>query len=156
MTYSMAGLPVEPFRRLFGLSDAELAEHHVVRVVADAPSGYPCRVLLEDAQPGESLLLLNHEYQCAESPYRGRHAIFVNEAARAPRRFVNEVPAILAGRKAISLRAFDVAGMMIDADLVPGPGVEETIRRLLDDPNTEYLHAHNPARGCFAARIDRG
>jgi hypothetical protein len=155
MTYSITGLPVEPFRQFFGLSEAELAEHHIVRVTADAPSGYPCRVLLEDARPGETLLLLNHEYQSAQSPYRGRHAIFVNEAARAPRRFVDELPAILSGRKAISLRAFDAAGMIIDAELVPGAAVEETILRLLENPRTEYLHAHNPARGCFAARIDR-
>ena len=156
MTYAITGLPVEPFRPLFGLDEVELARRHIVRVVADAPTGYPCRVLLADAAPGETLLLLNHEYQEAESPYRGRHAIFVNEAADAPARFVDEVPAILAGRKAISLRAFDTAGMMIDADLVPGPEVEATIVRLLENPSAAYLHAHNPARGCFAARSDRG
>jgi hypothetical protein len=99
VTYSIAGLPVEPFRPLFGLSADQLAARHIVRVIADAPVGYPCRVLLEDAAPGESLLLLNHEYQSAPSPYRGRHAIFVNEAAEAPRRFVDEVPAILAGAR---------------------------------------------------------
>jgi hypothetical protein len=156
MAFAITGLAVEPFRPFFGRPDAELAAHAIVRVVADAPAGYPCRVLLEDARPGDSLLLLNHEHQGANSPYRGRHAIFVNEAARAPARFVDEVPAILSGRKAISLRAFDAAGMMIDADLVPGPAAEQTLLRLLENPAAAYLHAHNPARGCFAARIDRG
>ncbi|HXV00393.1 MAG TPA: DUF1203 domain-containing protein [Caulobacteraceae bacterium] len=155
MAYSITGLPVAPFRPLFGLPDAELAARHIVRVFADAPASYPCRVLLEDAKPGESLLLLNHEYQTARSPYRGRHAIFVNEAALVAARFEDEVPAILSGRKAISLRAFDGEGMMIDADLVPGPAVEATILRLFGNPATAYVHAHNPARGCFAARIDR-
>ena len=156
MSYSIAGLPVEPFHPLFGLPDDELAARGVVRVVADAPVGYPCRVLLADARPGESLLLLNHEYQDAPGPYRGRHAIFVNEAARAPARFVDEIPAVLSVRPFIALRAFDAAGMMLDAELVPGAEVEATILRLLADPTTAYLHAHNPARGCFAARIDRG
>jgi hypothetical protein len=110
---------------------------------------------LYSPRPGETLLLLNHEYQPAQTPYQGRHAIFVNEAADAPRTFVDEVPAVLSIRKAISLRAFDDAGMMIDADVVAGAEVESLILRLLDNPQTAYIHAHNAGRGCFAARIDR-
>jgi hypothetical protein len=155
VTYAIVGLDVEPFRALFGLTNEELAARQVVRVTADAPVGYPCRVLLEDAAPGETLLLLNHEYQSAETPYRGRHAIFINEAADTPRRFVDEVPPVLFVRQAISLRAFDVAGMMTDAELVSGPAIEPAILRLLEDPSVAYLHAHNAARGCFAARIER-
>jgi len=155
MTYAIVGLPVEPFRPLFGLPDEDLAARHVVRVIADAPVGYPCRVLLEDARPGDTLLLLNHEYQDADTPYRGRHAIFINEAAERPSRFVDEVPPVLLVRPAISLRAFDEVGMMIDADLASGAAIEPTILRLLDDGRASYLHAHNAARGCFAARIER-
>lgn len=155
MTYSITGLPVEDFQPLFGLSDAELAKRNIVRVTADSAVGYPCRVLLEDAKPGDTLLLLNHEYQPAETPYQGRHAIFVNEAARTPATFVGEVPPVLSIRKAIAIRAFDEAGMIIDADVVPGAEVEPLILRLLENPKAAYLHAHNAARGCFAARIDR-
>jgi hypothetical protein len=155
MAYEITGLPVEPFRPLFGLSDAELAARGMVRVTADAPAGYPCRVTLEDAAPGETLLLVNHEYQPAPTPYQGRHAIFVNERATQTRSFVDEVPAILSIRKAISLRAFDVDGMMVEADVVPGAEVEAAILRLLANPDAAYIHAHNAGRGCYAARIDR-
>ena len=155
MTYVITGLDPEPFRPLFTLSDEELAQRHIVRVTCDAPVGFPCRVLLEDAQPGDRLLLLNHEYQPVESPYQGRHAIFVNERAETAARFVDEAPLVLTTRKAISLRAFDDAGMIIDADVVPGAEVEPLILRLLDNPRTAYIHAHNAGRGCFAARIDR-
>jgi hypothetical protein len=155
MTYSITGLPVEPFQPLFGLPDAELARHNVVRMTADAPVGFPCRVLLEDARPSDTLLLLNHEYQPAQTPYQGRHAIFVNERATGPKTFVDEVPDVLTVRKAISLRAFDAEGMMLDADVVPGGEVEGLILRLFENPQAAYLHAHNAGRGCFAARIDR-
>lgn len=155
MAYSITGLAVEPFLPLFGLPDEELARRHIVRMTSDAPVGFPCRVLLEDAAPGETVLLLNHEYQPAETPYRGRHAIFVNEAARAPRSFVDEVPPVLLVRKAIALRAFDAEDMMIDADVVPGAEVEACVLKLLQNPRARYLHAHNAARGCFAARINR-
>lgn len=155
MSYAITGLPVEPFQPFFGLPDEALAAHNIVRMTADAPVGFPCRVLLEDARPGETLLLLNHEYQPADTPYRGRHAIFVNERAAAPATFRDEVPAVLSVRKAISVRAFDEAGMMLDADVVAGSEVEGLILRLFENPRAAYLHAHNAGRGCFAARIDR-
>ena len=155
MTYAITGLDVDPFRPFFGLPDEELARHNIVRMTADAHIGFPCRVLLADARPGDTLLLLNHEYQPIQSPYQGRHAIFVNEAAETPATFVDEIPDVLSVRPFISLRAFDDAGMIIDADVVPGTAVEPLILRLLDNPRTAYIHAHNAGRGCFAARIDR-
>src|SRR6202035_3943989 len=106
-------------------------------------------------RPGDTLLLVNHEYQAADTPYRGRHAIFVNEGATAPRTFVGEIPPVLSVRKAISLRAFDAGGMMIDAEVVPGAEVEACVLKMFANPTVAYLHAHNAARGCFAARIDR-
>jgi hypothetical protein len=155
MSYVITGLPVEHFQPLFGLSEAELTRRHIVRMTADRPDSLPCRVLLQDARPGDTLLLLNYEYQPAETPYRARHAIFVNERATAPNRFEGEMPRILTHRKAISLRAFDAADMMIDADVVPGAEVEALALKLLETPQTAYLHAHFAGRGCFAARIDR-
>jgi hypothetical protein len=58
-------------------------------------------------------------------------------------------------RRLLSLRAFDAAGMMIDADIVDGLDAESLIDRLLADRRAAYLHAHYARRGCFAARIDR-
>jgi len=55
----------------------------------------------------------------------------------------------------LSVRAFDAGGRMIAAETVPGPEVVATALRLLDNPEAAYLHAHNPARGCWAACVDR-
>lgn len=155
MSYVISGLPLDAFAPLFGLSEADLAARGVLRVTADAPIGFPCRVQLEDAQPGETLLLLNYEHLAVDTPYRSRHAIFVNEAARRTRRFAGEIPPVLSARPWISLRAFDAAGMMLDAAIAPGADLEPTILKLLARPDTAYLHAHNAGRGCYAARIDR-
>lgn len=152
MTYSISGLAVEPFQSLFGLDDDTLAAHGVVRHVAGAIGRYPCRVTLEDAKPGETLLLLNYQHQDADSPYRSSYAIYVNEIATAPRRFVGELPPVLRDRM-IALRAFDAAGMLIAAELTQD--VEPAIARLFALPEAVYLHAHNAAYGCFAARVDR-
>ncbi|WP_374470140.1 DUF1203 domain-containing protein [Phenylobacterium sp.] len=156
MSYVVSGLPLEEFRPLFGLSDADLAERGVLRCTADAPVGFPCRVSLADARPGETLLLLNYEHQAADTPYRSRHAIFVGEAATETARYVDALPPVLTVRPMISLRAFDAAGMMVDAALAPGAELEPAVERLLARPDTAYLHAHNAGRGCYAARIDRG
>ena len=76
MSYVVSGLPLEPFRPLFGLGEAELAAHGAIRVTASDDGNYPCRVTLEDAAPGETLLLLNYEHHAAAArspqPWRER------------------------------------------------------------------------------------
>ncbi|RYY38127.1 MAG: DUF1203 domain-containing protein [Sphingomonadales bacterium] len=154
MSFVIEGLDPAPFRPLYGLSDAALAERRVVRMIVDAKPGFPCRVTLEDAAPGEAVLLVNHEHLAVASPYRSAHAIFVREGAEAIGRFEGEVPVQLSGRL-LSVRAFDAAGMMTDADVVEGIDLEGLIARSFGDPAVAYLHVHNARRGCFAARVDR-
>ncbi len=154
MAFCVSGLDPTPFRNLFGLSNEKLAKLNVRRVVADAKPGYPDRVELRDAEPGETLLLLNYLHQPAETPYRASHAIFVREGAVAAYEGVDVTPECLLARP-ISLRAFDAAGIMVDADLAGGREVEAAIRRLLGSPEVDYIHAHYAKRGCYAARIAR-
>jgi len=154
MSFRISGLDAAPFRHLYGLSDAELAARGVVRYIADSHPGYPDRVELRDVAPGESVLLVNYEHQPADSPYRSAHAIFVREGAQEAYDSVGDVPQCMRVRP-LSLRAFDDKGMMLDADLVEGGGVEAVIARMFEDPNVAYIHAHNARRGCYAARIDR-
>lgn len=154
MSFVVSGLPLEPFRPLFGLPDEALAERGVIRMPVTAPVGFPCRVRLEDARPGETVLLMNYEHQPADTPYRSRHAIFVCEQAVETARVTDEIPQCLAVRPFISLRAFDAAGMMLDASVAPGADLRPEIERLLAAPGVAYLHAHNAGRGCYAARID--
>lgn len=155
MSFMITGLPVDEFSPLFGLPDQHLATRGVLRHIAKSPFGFPCRVTLEDAPMGQTLLLLNYEHQAADTPYRSRHAIYVSEAATQTRRAVDEIPGCLSARPHISLRAFDSAGMMTAAEIAPGAGLTPVIERMLADPQVSYIHAHNAGRGCFAARIDR-
>jgi len=154
MPFVVTGLSPDPFAPLFGLDAAALAERGVIRMTVDSKPGFPCRVTLEDAEPGETALLLNYEHQPAGTSYRSRHAIFVREAARAPARFEGVVPPVLADRL-LSLRAFDAGHMMLDAEVVEGIDASPVNERLLANPATAYLHAHAARRGCFVARIDR-
>jgi hypothetical protein len=152
--FRISGLPPEPFRHLFGLPDDELAKLHVVRTIADKTPGFPCRIEMRDADPGEKLLLLNHVCQPAETPYRASHAIFVREGATTPFNQIDLVPECLRHRL-LSLRAYDADGMMLDADVTDGTMIESLIARLFANANVSYIHAHNAKRGCYAGRIDR-
>jgi hypothetical protein len=153
MNFRITGLSPEPFRHLFGLNDEKLAKHSARRVIADG-TGYPDRVEIRDALPGQSLLLVNYTHQPAATPYRASHAIFVREGAEAVYDRTNEIPEALRQRP-ISLRAFDTDHLMVDADLADGTALEGLIERLLADPAVAYLQAHFAKRGCYAARIER-
>ena len=154
MSYRITGLSPEPFRHLFGLSDAELAAHGAQRWAATPGSRLPDRVELRDAEPGETLLLVNHEHQPAATPYRASHAIFVREGATTAYAREDEIPEAMRSRM-LSLRAFDAAHLMVDAELVDGRDAEAAITRLFAQPEVDYIQAHYATRGCYAARIER-
>lgn len=154
MSFRVTGLAPAPFSHLYGLSTEELAAHGAVRYAVDAYPGFPDRVEMRDARVGETVLLINHVCQPADTPYRASHAIFVREGAEQTYDCVAEVPEVMRTRL-LSLRAYDDAGMMLDADLVDGKDIERLIARLFENPDVSYIHAHNAKRGCYSGRIDR-
>jgi hypothetical protein len=153
MSFRITGLDPAQFSHLFGLSDVALAAQGAKRYNADARPGFPDRVEVRDLEVGETALLLNYTHQPADTPYRASHAIFVREGASRAANVVGEVPEVMRLRT-ISLRAFDKAGEMLDADLATGAEIEPLILRFLADPDVAYLHAHFAKRGCYAARIE--
>ncbi len=154
MSFRIIGLDPAPFRHLYGLSDGELAAQGVQRHLAEAESGFPDRIELRHAQPGQTVLLLNYTHQPADTPYRASHAIFVREGAERAYDATDEVPEPLRVRL-ISLRAFDGGHQMVDADVVAGQELESVVGRFFANPGIRYLHAHYAKRGCYAARIER-
>jgi uncharacterized protein DUF1203 len=154
MTYRIEGLPPEAYAGLVGLTDAELAERGARRVTADAKPGFPCRVALEDVEPGERLILFNHISHDVPTPFRTAYAIYVREEPGASARYVDETPPVFGGR-VLSLRGFDAGGMLRDALLAEPGDADARIRALFERPDIAEIHAHSAAAGCFAARIVR-
>ncbi len=154
MNFRITGLAPDPFRRFFGLPDAELAALGIKRYRVDSQPGFPDRIEMKDADIGQSVLLLNHVSQPAHSPYRACHGIFIREGATQAYDAVNQVPEVMRIRL-LSLRAFSEEGMMLDGEVVEGQLVEPVIERMLADPAVGYLHVHNAKRGCYSGRIDR-
>jgi hypothetical protein len=157
MPFRFKGLPREPFASLLQMSDAELQTMGARRMIADDKPGFPCRVSLEDAEPGERLVLFSFAHQAAVSPYKASGPIFVREAARAPYDSTEMPPVLRAGRL-ISARAYDSAGLMLDADVadsVEDGALESLLEELFARADTDYIHLHYAKRGCYAARVER-
>lgn len=153
MAYRIEGLAPEAFESLFSMTDGELAARGAMRVTADSPAGYPCRVSLENAAPGEELVLLNYVSHDVPTPFRTAYAIYVRKGA-APACHDDETPAYLDSRT-LGLRGFDRDGMLKDALLAMPGEADAQIRALFAAPEIATIHAHNAAQGCFLARIER-
>ena len=154
MNFRITGLDAAQFEHLFGLSDDELKTHNAKRYIADTKPGFPCRITLEDAEPGEALLLAPHRHHDAQTAYASQGPIFVRERKATRAEWHNEIPPQLQVRL-ISLRAYDADGMMVDADVVDGKDLRPLIEKFLARDDTSYVHAHFARRGCYAALIER-
>ena len=150
MPFQILALGRDEFINYFEKDDETLAAVGVQRMQVDTAPGYPCRISLQDARVGETVLLLNYEHQPASTPYRSGHAIFVRETARQARPDPDTVPDML-HRRLISARAFDSGHMMIEADIVEGSNLAAMIEKMLANDSAEYVHLHNAQRGCYLA-----
>ncbi len=154
MNYRVLGLSPEPFAPLFSMTDDELAARGVVRRVADEPDSFPCRVSLVDAEPGEELLLLPYRHQTSASPYQASGPIYVRRSAREAFEALNQIPPVQR-RRLSSVRGYDAAGFMVEADVVTAGDLEAAIRRFFANESVASIHVHNARPGCFAFRVER-
>lgn len=152
MHYVISGLKSSDFAHLYGRDDEYLAQHNARRVLASPDSALPDRIGLKDVPSGENAILLNHTYQPAQSPYHGKHAIFIHEGCIKSGLFYNEIPKYLAKRQ-LSLRAFNIEHCIIAAELATGEDIEPMVLTLLQMPETAYIHAHSARYGCYLAAI---
>ena len=154
MAYRITGLSPEPFKRLWSLEDGALAALNIRRVVADSDRGFPCRISLQDASAGESLLLLPYQHHDVEGPYRASGPVFIRQQATAAASFQDRIPSFFLHRL-LSVRAYDQYGWMHAAEVVEGTALEAIIEGFFERSEIAYLHIHNARPGCYACRVDR-
>src|SRR5258708_25651849 len=116
MPFQISGLDPAQFAPFHAMSGEELARHRALRVTATEYPGYPCRVTLDDAQPGEEVILLNFEHLPVESPYRSSHAIYVRTNATRRYEGIAEAPPSPA-RRLLSGRGFAAAGLIVSGSI---------------------------------------
>lgn len=153
-SFRLLSLAATPFAPLFDLSEAELDALGARRVVATHTPGFPCRVSLEDAAPGEELLLLTYEHHPVDSPYRASGPIYVRRGAPSRQLAAGELPPYVTNRL-MSVRAYDARGMMLGAEVREGREVQGEIERQFTNPDVAYVHLHNARPGCFSCAVVR-
>jgi hypothetical protein len=153
-TFQFHGIPMTPFLPLFSLDDAALAQRGIVRTFAEESPGYPCRVSLQEAHTGEELLLLNYDHQQANSPYRASGPIYVRRGAAPATLAANVVPESVL-RRLTSVRAYDAAHMIIDAEICDRSAIVAYLQRTFINDAVAYIHVHYAKRGCYGCRVTR-
>lgn len=154
MTFKVIGLNKDKYESYFQLSSEELAERGVIRSQVVEPNSIPCRVSLVDAQPGETVLLLNHAHLDEQSPFDSKYAIYIREKALEANLPVNETPSHLNSRL-LSVRGFSKKHHLQSADVVEGSVLKPAIKRFFEEADIEYLHIHNAREGCYHAKVVR-
>jgi len=128
------------------------AADHVI-VVADSPTGYPCRHCLRFAQPGERVILFPYAAISPGHPYSESGPIFVHAEPCQRYATTREFPADF--RKGRAMRAYNSKFDMIDAEVVNGNEPELLIEKLFQNPETAFVDARSVTRGCYTFRIRR-
>lgn len=127
------------------------------QMVADAPSGFPCRHCLCNATPGETMLLGSYDLPRPRGIYWSPSPIFVH--ARDCARFVdqNSVAPIIRANALVSVRAYDAADQCVYdlGQVCAGADVDAPLARALDDPRTAFINVHTARPGCMLARVER-
>lgn len=154
MTFRIVPLPKSEFEGLFALSDEALAAQRARRMDPDTVAGMPCRVSLEDARAGETVLLLNYTHLDTDTPYRASHAICVREQAAEAMPAPCDVPFAIR-KRLISARLFDAPGNIVGSDVMEGTQLAGFLTEGFRREDVAYAHIHYARNGCFAAKAVR-
>ncbi|MGI8435739.1 MAG: DUF1203 domain-containing protein [Chthoniobacterales bacterium] len=121
-------------------------------VIADAPTGFPCRHCLRWGEPGEAMVLFPYQTISADQPYGERGPIFVHQEACERYSAVEQYPAAFDGRRV--LRAYNARGEIIAAELAESDPAA-VIERMLVNPKIAFLQVRSVTYGCFTMKVER-
>ena len=122
-------------------------------VIADSPTGYPCRHCLRFAKPGERMILFPYAAIATGRPYSETGPIFVHADACKRCSATREYPHEL--RNGRVFRAYNARYDMVDAEVANGSEPEAIVEKLLQNPETAFVDARSVTRGCYTFRIER-
>lgn len=152
--FQMKAIDQSAVNHFFALSDEQLEAIDAVRMTVDQELSYPCRVSLQDAKPGEEVILFSFDHLDEKSPFKAKSPVFVRKDALTAQPKVNEIPLMLRHRL-LSVRAFDEKAMIQDSKTVKGSLLEDAMQELLSNEKVAYLQIHNAGHGCYNCHVDR-
>ena len=130
---------------------AGTSDHAVI--IADSANGFPCRHCLRWAQPGERVILFPYPAIPPGHPYSESGPIFVHAEPCERYDATSEYPS--AFRNGRVFRAYNANYVMIDAEVVNGSEPEAVVEKLLQNPETAFVHARSVTHGCYTFGVER-
>jgi hypothetical protein len=150
-TFRIVPLPTEVAERARRAAAAGAADHDVV--IADSPTAYPCRHCLRFAKPGERVILFPYASIPLGHPYSETGPIFVHAEPCERYRATHEYPDDL--RSGRAFRAYNASYDMIDAEVANGSEPEAVVEKLLQNPETAFVHVRSVTHGCYTFGVER-
>ena len=151
---SIEGLDFNLFSKYFSMSDTDLEAAGAYLFVADKKSCYPCRVSLQDAEIGDTVLAIHYEHHPAQGPYRSGGPIFIRKDAKTAKLGPNEIPKMLRPRL-LSIRGYSSKALMLEGDTVAGEEIESVLENQFRNSAVDYIHIHNAGAGCFNCEVKK-
>jgi hypothetical protein len=152
--FQIRSLAENEFSEIFKMDNVALKKIGALRMTADKPGKYPCRVTLEDTKVGEEVILLNYQYHKTTSPYRATGPLFVKVNSTTPNLAANEIPKFLDHRY-LSLRAYNKDGIMKEALTSEGRDLKIVLAKMFNNSEHSYIHIHNARQGCYLCVAER-
>jgi hypothetical protein len=152
--FQIKALPYNQFAHLFLANEVELKNVGAIKMIVDEFPGFPCRVSLQDAAIDEEVILLPYQHHRTDSPYQATGPIFVRKNATEAAPAINEIPTILLHRL-LSLRCYNKDAIMINATVVEGKIISETLYNFFSNKEIAYIHIHNAKPGCYNCLVEK-
>ena len=150
-TFRIVPLATEIAQTARRAAKAGAADHAIV--IADSPTGYPCRHCLRWAEPSEHVILFPYASIPAGHPYSETGPIFVHVKNCQRYSATEEYPADF--RDGRAFLAYDADYNMIDAVIPDGVEPEAVIENLFKNPETKFVQARSMNRGCYTFGVER-
>jgi hypothetical protein len=149
--FCIVPLPTEMAERARRLA-ADGAPDHAI-VIADSPTGYPCRHCLRFVQPGERVVLFPYAAIPPGHPYSESGPVFVHAEPCERYSATREYPSDF--RNGRVFRAYNANYGMIDAEVANGSEPEAVVEKLLQNPETAFVHVRSVTHGCYTFGVER-
>ena len=152
--FQIKSLQAAEFAPLFELDEQKLAQIGAIKMVVDRKLAFPCRVSLEDSEPGDEVMLLPYRHHKTNSPYQSGGPIFVKKNAATAKLAINEIPRLL-NHRFLSIRGYDRQGMMKTSLVIEGQSLGEVLNEMFSNHEIDYVHIHNAKPGCYMCEVVR-
>ncbi|MEM7508803.1 MAG: DUF1203 domain-containing protein [Pseudomonadota bacterium] len=126
------------------------------RAVSDG-SGNPCRHCLCDIPEGEEMLILALRPFPEAQPYAETGPIFLCAKDCAPWQGDGPPPVLTRGGEDRLVKGYDAQNRIVYGlgRVVPVPGLDDQVARVLADPRVVYAHIRSSTNNCFTCWVER-